>query len=64
MSQHRPDVEPEITLPAGMEIVVPPRAPEEIEEQRSPGSDAATSVERATFPPFVHRGETRRAPGA
>jgi hypothetical protein len=64
MSPHGHDVEPEITLPAGMEIVVPPRAPEEIEEQRSSGSAPARSVERAAFPPFVHRGETRRAPGA
>ena len=64
MSPHRPEVEPEITLPAGMEIVVPPRAPEELEEQRSPGARKATSGERAIFPPFVHRGETRRAPGA
>ena len=64
MSPHHPDVEPEITLPAGMEIVVPPRAPEEIDEQRPPGPRKATSAERATYPPSVHRGETRRAPGA
>ena len=62
MSLHRHEVEPEVTLPAGMEIVVSPRAPEEIEEQRSLGS--APARVRAIFPPFVHRGETRRAPGA
>jgi hypothetical protein len=63
MSPQRHDVEPEVTLPAGMELVIPPPAPEEMED-RPRGTGGARRIERATFPPLVHHGETRLPPAA
>ena len=78
MSPHHPEVEPEITLPAGMEIVVPPRAPEEIEESAlarfregdlgragdfAPSSTAGRPAERPAHNPTLHAtGRPRRRP--
>jgi hypothetical protein len=66
MSGDCDEVESEVVLPAGMELVVPPRARDEAEPAESPrrrgaGRRAGGSTERASFPPFAHRGE-RRAP--
>ena len=69
MSGDRHDVDSEIVLPAGMELVVPPPASEPATAPgRGAGSDAASTAaseaatERAMFPPFVHRGGRRQAP--
>ena len=61
MSRNRHDVEQRITLPAGMELVVPPPAPEDLEDESQPGSGMARSGERAIFPPLPDRTKTRRA---
>ncbi len=67
MSGDRHDVDSEIVLPAGMELVIPPAASEPAEVRRAtrPGAAAegsSAAVERVIFPPFVHRGELRQAP--
>lgn len=66
MSGDRHDVDSEIVLPAGMEIVVPPTATKATARAARAGRGAAErsvrEVERAILPPFVHRGELRRAP--
>ena len=66
MSGDRHDVGSEIVLPAGMEIVVPPAATKRTATAPRTGRGADESsepeVERAILPPFVHRGELRRAP--
>ena len=69
MSGDRHDVDSEIVLPAGMELVVPPAPSEPVDElgARAAGNGARdkglrTAAERVIFPPFVHRGELREAP--
>lgn len=67
MSGDRHEVESEIVLPAGMELVVPPPASDETESAENSGRSGAArrlggSTEWVMFPPFVHRGELRRAP--
>ena len=47
-----------LSLPAGMELVVPPPTREDL--QMTPqGVPFRRSVERASFPPFVYRGKRR-----
>jgi len=66
MNSERYDVDPEILLPAGMELVVPPPARDPVdggggaadEGASAESSDAASA--RAVFPPF-DRGESGRA---
>ncbi len=67
MSGDRHDVDSEIVLPAGMELVVPPAASEPVDVHRATrpsaaGKDSSAAAERAIFPPFVQRGELREAP--
>jgi hypothetical protein len=68
MSGDRHDVDSEIVLPAGMELVVPPPAsepPVDVRRATRPGAagkDSSAAAERVIFPPFVHRGELRQAP--
>ena len=67
MSGDRHDVDSEIVLPDGMELVVPPAASEPVDTRGAtrPGAAAKRSsaaAERVIFPPFVHRGELRQAP--
>lgn len=52
-----------VCLPAGMVLVVPPPAPEDIEGPRPATGCSEASVERATFPPFSHRGTRPVIPG-
>ncbi|HEX3291011.1 MAG TPA: hypothetical protein VHR46_06420 [Gaiella sp.] len=66
MSGGRHEVESEIVLPDGMELVVPPRPKDENEPLKRSGvrresgrSGHARPVHR---PPLVHRGGPRRAP--
>jgi hypothetical protein len=61
MRRNRHDVERRITLPAGMELVVPPPAPEDLEDESRPRSGPARVGERAISPPPGDRTETRRA---
>jgi hypothetical protein len=46
-----------ISLPAGMELVVPPSAPEEAEQGRSGGGAAGALSRLATW---LHAGDRRR----
>ncbi len=66
MSGDRYDVDSEVILPAGMEIVVPPaatRTSDEAEDaRRSVAGRPTSSAKRVIFPPFVHRGALRRTP--
>jgi hypothetical protein len=67
MSGDRHDVDSEIVLPAGMELVVPPAPSEPVDTRPAmrPGAaaeDSSAAAERVIFPPFVHRGELRQAP--
>ena len=67
MSGDRHEVESEIVLPAGMELVVPPPASDETEPTESSGRrgsarHAGGSTEPVMPPPFVRRGELRQAP--
>lgn len=67
MSGDRHDVDSEIVLPAGMELVVPPPASEPVDVRRAtrPGTaanDSPAAAERVTFRPSVHPGELRQAP--
>lgn len=69
MSGDRHDVDSEIVLPAGMELVVPPPAREPVSvsgaDDRGSGASAkiaGAAEERVVFPPFVHRGHVRQAP--
>ena len=67
MSGDRHDVDSEIVLPAGMELVVPPPASEPVDVRRATRPEAAAkdspaAAERAILPPAVHRGELRQAP--
>lgn len=66
MSRDRHEVESEIVLPAGMELVVPPPPRDEGEPVESSGSRrrAGDSAERVALPPFGRRGDLRRAPVA
>ncbi len=65
MSGDRYDVDSEVVLPAGMAIVVPPGAVRPTgasRADRGPDGRSASGAKRVIFPPFVHRGELRRAP--
>ena len=53
--------ERKITLPAGMELVVPPRPREDLEDEPRPGAETSGTEERATHPPAAKRGDSRRA---
>lgn len=61
MSRNRHDVERRITLPAGMELVIPPPAPEDLEDESRPGLGTARAGEPAILPLVADRTETRRA---
>jgi hypothetical protein len=45
-----------VCLPAGMVLVVPPPAPEDVEGPRPATGCSEGAVERAPFAPFSHRG--------
>jgi hypothetical protein len=68
MSGERDEVESEIVLPGGMELVVPPPARDEDEprERSSARREAARGghPRPAHLPPSLHRGELRRTPAA
>ncbi len=65
MSGDRYDVDSEVILPAGMEIVVPPAATDASDEaedtRRGVAGRSASGAKQVSFPP-VHRGALRRAP--
>jgi hypothetical protein len=65
MSGERRDVDSEVVLPAGMEIVVPPAATEPTavaSSARGASERPAPGLEQVLLPPFVHGGEPCRAP--
>ena len=53
-----------VVLPAGMELVVPPPASEDVELNLQRVSSSGTSPERAGAGPLVHGGPKRRAGSA
>jgi hypothetical protein len=63
MCSHDHEAREAVCLPAGMVLVVPPPAPEDIEGPRPATGCSEGSVERVTFPQVSHRGARPAMPG-